>query len=363
MISLKTTKSKIPVIVLACAALVIAGAGVYFLLTAMLNEYDPIVKHFDFKHFNATAAVCLCAAGAVLAVAGFFTAPKKLTFSPSGKKYTFAGVFGSILAGLTCALFFGFGVKEGLPKEKPGILLAELTFTILSAAYFFLKASGLFAKKPVAALSGLLPSLMCAFILLNLYFNTADPLNAPLKIFESVMLVAFMLYFTAETGVLILRPRMNRKYLFAGLFAVSSGGMVALSKIAARIIDPDTFGGDIVRPAFFAIIWVYIAISFAEKVIALREKTKEEALLDIGYGKKEKEDKSVEEEEENGYFDVVTALPADDDSEEDGGGKSGEYEDGESDEEKPDEEPAGSAGEQPEEKAASEEEKKEETEE
>ncbi len=315
----KASKSRIAVIVLMCAAIVAAAAGTYFLLSSMLKEYDPTVKHFNYDHFNASAAVCVCVAGAVLAVAGFFAVSKKLTFTPDGKKRCyFVPEFISILTGLMCLLRFVIGVKDGIPKEKPGILLAELTFTVLSAAYFFLRASGLFSKKPVAALSGLLPAFMSAFIMLELYFNTSEPLNAPLKIFESVMLVSFMLYFTAETGVLIARPRMNRKYVFAGILAASSGGMAAVSKAAARIIDPDTFGGDLAKLVFYVVIWLYICVSFAEKVLTLREKTEEEALIDSEYGKKEKEDdkdgKDDKKKDEESYFDIVTALPDGEDS-------------------------------------------------
>ena len=201
---------------------------------------------------------------------------------------------------------------------------------------------------------------MSAFLLLDLYFNTSEPLNAPLKIFETVMLVTFMLYFTAEAGMLIARPKMNRKYMFAGILAVSSGGMVAISKIAARIIDPDTFPGDLVKPAFYAVIWLYILISFAERIAFMREKTKEEALLDSEYGKSEKK-KKKEETEEDGYFDIATALPADEDEETPGEPESKEED--ASEKTGPDEEPEAGPDEEESEEKFEEEESEEKSEE
>ena len=185
-----------------------------------------------------------------------------------------------MLSGLMCGLLFCVGVKGGIPQEKPGILLAELTFTVLSAIYFFLKAFGAFAKKPTLSLFGLLPALMCAFMILNLYFNTDEPLNAPLKIYEIVMLVTFMFYFAAETGINILRPKMNRKFVFAGILATACGGMTAIARLAARIADVDTFKFDIIRCVFCAVIWLCIIASYLEKLLRAREIKEDDAFFD-----------------------------------------------------------------------------------
>ena len=279
-IPMKRSKSKIALIIFYFVALAAALCGAALLFFAMEREFDPSIKHFSTDAKFAPAAFGVCAGGAALAIAAFCTATKRRVFNVRSKRYSFVGVFAAILAGLMCVLYFGLGVKNGLPEEKPGMLLAELTFTVLSAAYFFLRASGLFYKKPLAALSGLLPALMCAFILLNLYFDRSDPLNAPLKIYRAVMLVSFMLYFTAEAGIFILRPKMSRKYAFASIAAVTCGGMVALSSLAARIADVDTFGYDIIKTVFFAVLWLYVAVSCGEKLLLSREKDVEEALPD-----------------------------------------------------------------------------------
>lgn len=279
-IPMKRSKSKIVLIVLSFAALAVALGGAFLLFVAMEREYDATIRHFNFDAVFALSALAACIGGLLLAVAGFCIPSKKLVFSDKAGKSSFIGVFASVLSGLMCGLLFCVGVKGGIPQEKPGILLAELTFTVLSAIYFFLKAFGAFAKKPTLSLFGLLPALMCAFMILNLYFNTDEPLNAPLKIYEIVMLVTFMFYFAAETGINILRPKMNRKFVFAGILATACGGMTAVARLAARIADVDTFKFDIIRCVFCAVIWLCIIASYLEKLLRAREIKEDDAFFD-----------------------------------------------------------------------------------
>lgn len=276
---LKRSGSKIAVIVLFFIALALALGGAALLFLAMENEFDTSIMHFDFDSVYALGALCASLGALALAIAGFFSASKKLSFT-GDNRCTFLGTFISALTGLMCLLYFVLNVKKGLPETKRALLMIELTFVVLSAIFFFLKASGLFAKKPGVALSGLIPALMSAFILFYLYFNASEPLNSPLKIYQIVMLATFMLYFTAETGVAISRPKMGKKYVFAGIVATGVGGIVALSRLAARIFDVDVFDFDIVTAAFHAIIWLYIVISFAEKLLLSREIKEESAFFD-----------------------------------------------------------------------------------
>jgi len=303
---LKRSKSKTALIVLLSLALLIALGGAALLFFAMENDYDSLIRHFEFDSVYAISAFGACVCGFILAVAGFFSASKKLSFD-SEKKYSFVGTFISVLTGLMCLLYFVMSVKKGLPETKKGILLAELTFAALSAIFFFLKASGVFAKKPLFALSGLLPALMSAFILLNLYFSSEDPLNAPLKIYETVMLATYMLYFTAEAGIAISRPKMNKKFAFAGIFATATGGMTALSRLAVRIADVDTFDYDIITVVFHAALWLYILISFAEKLFASREIKTDEAFFDNETDSGEQAD-AAQGVEEDAVSDVEETL-------------------------------------------------------
>ena len=277
---MKRSRSKIVLIILSFAALAVAFGGAFLLFVAMEREYDATIHHFNYDAVFALSALAACVGGFLLAVAGFCIPSKKLVFADKAGKCSFIGVFASVLSGLMCGLLFCVGVKGGIPQEKPGILLAELTFTVLSAIYFFLKAFGAFAKNPTLSLFGLLPALMCAFMILNLYFNTDEPLNAPLKIYEIVMLVTFMFYFAAETGINILRPKMNRKFVFAGILATASGGMTALSRLAVRIADVDTFKFDIIRCVFCAVIWLCIIASYLEKLLRAREIKEDDAFFD-----------------------------------------------------------------------------------
>ncbi|MBQ6660154.1 MAG: hypothetical protein IJM57_01845, partial [Lachnospiraceae bacterium] len=148
---MERVKSKITVIILFFVALAVGLGGGAVLFFAMIKDFDPAIRHFDYGSLFALIAASACGAGAALAIAGAFAVSKKVTFNPEGAKSSFVGIFSSVLAGLMCVLYFGSGVKAGIPEEKPGILLAELTFVVLSAVFFFLKASGLFSKKPMIA--------------------------------------------------------------------------------------------------------------------------------------------------------------------------------------------------------------------
>ena len=278
---LKRSKSKIFLIIISFIALAAACGGAVTLFLAMERDYEPAIHHFTYDSVLSPTAAAICASGLIFAIVGAFVTSKRLIFAEKGSKNTFVGIFTAVLAGLMCGLVFCVGVKGGIgDEEKPGILLAELTFIVLSAVYFFLKAFGAFSKKPALSLFGLLPALMCAFMILRLYFNSEEPLNSPLKIFEIVMLVSFMFYFTAETGISILRPKMNRKYVFAGILAITSGGMVAASRLAARIADVTNYKFDVVRCAFYAVIWICITVSFFERLFCARENKESDAFFD-----------------------------------------------------------------------------------
>ncbi len=279
MIRLNAQKSKTILGALALIAIALAIGGAATLIYAMETEYDPAIMHFDVGSFGAATAAVICALGAAIAVVGFFTTTNKLSFEPDGK-FSFAEVFVSTLAGLLCFFYLYLGIVGGKPESKIGVFYAEMALSALAGVYFMLKASGLTDKHPSLNLFALFPALMSAFTLLRLYFNSNEPLNAPLKTFEIVMTVSYMLGFTANAGVSILRPKMSRKFVFASLFAASAGGMVSISRVASRLISPDTFDFNIVRETFRLVFWLYLVTSFAVKYFSSREIAEDVALID-----------------------------------------------------------------------------------
>ncbi|MBR6917022.1 MAG: hypothetical protein IKN38_02445 [Clostridia bacterium] len=287
---MKYSKIKTYLILLFCVAVSAALVGSVVLYLAMDNDYDASIKHFEFGSVFATSALAISIGGAALGLVGFIISPeKKIDLDPKRGDYTFVGVFFSILTGLMSALYFVSRIRQGIPEEKPGLLMAEMAFSALSVAFFTIKAAGILKKKKNLSILGISPALACAFMLLNLYFSRNEPLNAPLKIYETVMLISFMLYFTADTGISISRKKMNRKYVFAGLFAATTGGTIALSRIAIRIVNVDVFDFDIIKTAFCAVMWLYVVFTFGERLIMSREKSNEEALLEEKESAEEKE--------------------------------------------------------------------------
>ncbi len=279
MIELKAQRSKTILGALALISLSLALGGAAILVYAMLTEYDPSIMHFEIGSVGVVAAVALCVAGAVCAAVGFFTTTKRLGFRPSAK-FHFAEVFVSTLAGLLCFFYLYLGVTGEKPSAKIGVFYAEMALAALSGAFFILKALGVTDKYRWMNLFGLFPALLSAFTLLRLYFTSNEPLNAPLKTFEIVMTVALMLGFAGDAGVSIEHPGMSRKYAFASLFGISAAGMVSISRVAARLIDADTFEFNIVRETFRLVFWLYIVTSFAIKYFRSREIPEEAALSD-----------------------------------------------------------------------------------
>ena len=279
MIELKAQKSKTVLGALALISLSLAFGGAAILVYAMLTEYDPAIMHFEIGSFGVVAASALLIAGAVCAAIGFFTTTKRLGFRPS-TRFSFAEVFVSTLAGLLCFFYLYLGVTGEKPVAKIGVFYAEMALAALSGAFFILKALGVTEKHRWMNLFGLFPALLSAFTLLRLYFTSNEPLNAPLKTFEIVMTVALMLGFAGDAGVSIEHPSMSRKYAFASLFGISAAGMVSISRVAARLIDADTFEFNIVRETFRLVFWLYIVTSFAIKYFRSREIPEEAALSD-----------------------------------------------------------------------------------
>ena len=279
MIELKAQRSKTILGALALISLALALGGAAILVYAMLTEYDPVIMHFEIGSIGAAAATVLCVAGAVCAAVGFFTTTNRLVFRPS-RRFSFAEVFVSTLAGLLCFFYLYLGITGEKPDSKLGVFYAEMALSALSGAFFILKALGIADKKRWLNLFGLFPALLSAFTLLRLYFTSNEPLNAPLKTFEIVMTVALMLAFAGDAGVSIEHPGMSRKYAFASLIGISAAGMVSISRVAARLIDADAFDFNIVRETFRLVFWLYIVTSFARKYFRSREIPEEEALND-----------------------------------------------------------------------------------
>ena len=284
---MKSYRPKAFVIILSSIAAAFALGGAILMFLAMTNDFDVSIMHFEYGSAFAGAAFAVCIMSIALAVCGFFMSTNRIAYD-DGSKFSSLTVFISTLAGLTCLLYAFVAIRGGLPETKIAVFIAEIVFAILSAAFFLMKAAGVFEKKPSLSLTGLFPALMCAFALLRVYFNSDEPLNSPLKIYQIVMLVAFMLYFTAESGISIGRPKMSRKFTFASLAAISIGGMVSISRIASRIADVDSFGFNMVIEAFRLIMWLYVVVTFAIKLLNAREKTVGFALLNTEDGEKEK---------------------------------------------------------------------------
>ena len=294
---MKSYRPKTFVIILSSIAAAFAVGGAVLMFLAMTNDFDASIMHFEYGSAFAGAAFAVCIMSIALAAGGFFMSTNRIAYD-DGSKFSSLTVFISTLAGLTCLLYAFVAIRGGLPETKIAVFIAEIVFSILSAAFFLMKAAGVFEKKPALSLTGLFPALMCAFALLRVYFNSDEPLNSPLKIYQIVMLVTFMLYFTAESGISIGRPKMSRKFTFASLAAISIGGMVSISRVASRISDVDSFAFNMVIETFRLIMWLYVVVTFAIKLLNAREKTVGFALLNSEDGEKEKTETEKGEEDD-----------------------------------------------------------------
>ncbi len=136
--------------------------------------------------------------------------------------------FGSdLLTALPATLGFGLGAVVMIiefAKDLLTLIFITILCILLAATYILLSETS-----KAKAFLGFAPTIACALLVGVLYFDTSLEMNAPMKVFAQISLLAPMLYYTAEFRYLLGReiPRLYLS-LALGSIALSSPSVLAV---------------------------------------------------------------------------------------------------------------------------------------
>lgn len=267
----KTEKKKIFIIILSVAA-VLAVIGAAVLCMAMLHDYDADIGHFRYGSAYATSSWIIGVIGTILAVYACIVCGKSVSFSHGRKrKFSFAETFLSMLAACFSVLYGTLSLGEAIPEGRNIFFILRSVFAFISAIYFLILAIGLPSNIPSTGFAASLASIECAFMLLLVYFTyDTYAMNSPLKTYELMMLVSFMLFYAAEAGCSAGRPGTEKKFAFAAVFAVTVGGQVSIARFICAVAQNDGLDFSLVSCAFRVVLWLHILATFIERVKCMK---------------------------------------------------------------------------------------------
>ena len=273
----KTEKKKI-FIIISSAAAVLAVIGAAALCAAMLYTYDADIGHFSYGSLPAAVSCIAAVLGTLLSVYAYIACGKKVSFSHGRKrKFSFAETFLSMLAACFSVLYGTLSLGESIPEGRNIFFVLRSVFAFVSAIYFLILAIGLPSNIPATGFAASLASIECAFMLLLVYFTYDNyAMNSPLKTYELMMLVSFMLFYAAEAGCSAGRPGTEKKFAFAAVFAITVGGQVSISRFICAVAQNDGLDFSLVSCAFRVVLWLHILATFIERVkcVKVREAVK-----------------------------------------------------------------------------------------
>lgn len=269
----KTGKKKLFIIILV-VAVAFTAIGAASLCAAMLHTYDADIGHFQYGSLPAAISCITAVLATVLAVYAFIACEKTVSFSHSVKrKFSFAETFFSMLAACFSVLYGTLTLGETVPEGRNVFFIMRTVFAFISAIYFLILAIGLPSNIPSTGFAAALASVECAFMLLLVYFTYDNyAMNSPIKTYELLMLISFMLFYAAEAGCSTSRPGTERKYAFAAVFAITVGGQVSISRLICAIAQNDELDFSLISCAFRVVLWLHILVMFIARVRCIQKR-------------------------------------------------------------------------------------------
>jgi len=209
-------------------------AACFFLavLAALLSrlaaslEYDASENYF-IQDSPLFLSACISAALSFLCgVAAVFLMPREsLQASPFSQKSVVAP------AAVGFAVALGAIATVQIPETLSPFLLV-LTVICLAASVGYSILSGISsqtANRPTTVAGfGLTAVLSCLFLNVYYYFDMTLEMNAPMKLFVQLGLLAAMVYYTGELRYLLKKP-MPRVFLLTAVAVLSAGSLCAFS--------------------------------------------------------------------------------------------------------------------------------------
>ncbi len=271
---------KTSLIYMICAATLLAFLGAFFMFIALSKDFSPSLGYFEKGSLSAILLYAVLACGVLLGFFSwiFFRSSKQITVRNAATVYTKTAEGFLIAALLWCTGEDLVHIHRTLPYW--GLIL----FADLLALFFILFLGCSIGPEslrsgPLAAFSSFFPPLYAVTQLFLLYFDETVATNSPIKIIYQLMYIAFMLAFTAQTGLLLGHKSILPRYIFALICSAVLGGIVSVSALLCILTNTPGHNLSYARILFCCTVTVYAfcrLLSFALTKDLPSENTKEE---------------------------------------------------------------------------------------
>ena len=268
-------------------ALMIVAALFAILRTSMvLDLFEQDVQYF--KYGSALPTVFNIALTVFFVVAVIIPMlPAKREFPAEYKENAAGPAFFALLCAVSLCVYGVTLVKELIERRSQGemfiasaqnftarynvVSILSAVFAVFGVIYFVVTAVRPQLKTARVFLGiGLTGFFICR--LLALYFNTASPINSPIKTLDQLALAAAMLFMVSELRFLASEPR-QRFYISMGLTAFALMFPSSVSQLAALVrgFDPNTMNG-LPFAVFELILSCYVAVKLLTYLVSGRSK-------------------------------------------------------------------------------------------
>lgn len=199
------------------AALSVIGAVLFFL--GISGDFEPEFGYFVHGSTFAPIIYAVLISGPVIGL--IFAASKKGTVCA---ERSLPGNGGKLMKALTALLGVSIAVSTAMefmdvvnsaPAKYAVVTYVAWALAELSVVHYI---RTVFVHEdeasPLTCISGFLPPLFYASKVLVSYFDRSIAVNSPVQIICQIALISAMLTFTAETGIVLGRKKLFKKYVF-----------------------------------------------------------------------------------------------------------------------------------------------------
>ena len=228
-------KKKTSLLYIACAAILLTLLGSFVMFLALSTDFTPALGYFTKGSLTAFLLYIVLAAGTLLGGIVWFCLRRCRLTEPSLPMplYTRAAsvlLIAALLwqAGDTLRSLFSAGGRAPLW----GLTLLCVLFSLFFILFLCCDMGpGRVRRGSLAAFCSFFPPLYTAGQLFLLYLDETVALNSPVKVIYQLMYIAFMLLFTAQTGLLLGKGAIFPRYVFCLIAAAVLAGSVSISAL------------------------------------------------------------------------------------------------------------------------------------
>lgn len=230
---------KTSLLYVACAAILLALLGAFSMFVALASDFTPSLGYFSSGSIKAALLYITLAVGVALGIFAWIFLRRVRLSEPTLPTPVYTKT-ASVL--LIAALLWHTGddllgiFRRGNTTSHWGlVLLCDLFALFFIVSLLCDMGTDDVRCGPLAAFSSFFPPLYTAGQLFLLYLDETVAINGHMKIIYQLMYIAFMLFFTAQTGLLLGRKTIFPRYIFCMVCTVVLGGTVSISALLCAI--------------------------------------------------------------------------------------------------------------------------------